>query len=124
MPLGELTKDTILDESVFTEVFDQEDEIYKARLILSLEDRAEELGVKTKFTTLLRTYKKVYQESQKKKARPVSLVENWTNFSDCPYDRMQCRSWIASDDGICLYNPQTGLTDILACYHPIFTSTR
>lgn len=124
VPLGELTKDTILDESVFTEVFDQEDEIYKARLILSLEDRAEELGVKTKFTTLLRTYKKVYQESQKKKARPVSLVENWTNFSDCPYDRMQCRSWIASDDGICLYNPQTGLTDILACYHPILPIER
>ncbi|HJD35766.1 MAG TPA: DUF927 domain-containing protein [Candidatus Blautia ornithocaccae] len=114
----------MLDESVFTEVFDQEDEIYKARLILSLEDRAEELGVKTKFTTLLRTYKKVYQESQKKKARPVSLVENWTNFSDCPYDRMQCRSWIASDDGICLYNPQTGLTDILACYHPILPIER
>lgn len=124
VPLGKLTKDTILDESVFTEVFDQEDEIYKARLILSLEDRAEELGVKTKFTTLLRTYKKVYQESQKKKARPVSLVENWTNFSDCPYDRMQCRSWIASDDGICLYNPQTGLTDILACYHPILPIER
>lgn len=37
---------------------------------------------------------------------------------------MQCRSWIASDDGICLYNPQTGLTDILACYHPILPIER
>lgn len=124
VPLGELTKDTILDEKIFTEVFEQEDEIYKARLILSLEDRANELGVKTKFSTLLKTYKKVYQETRKKKESSVSLIENWTNFTDSPYNRMQCRSWIASDDGICLYNPNTGLTDILACYHPILPVER
>lgn len=123
VPLGELTKDSILEEKIFTEVFEQEDEIYKARLILALEDRAVELGVKTKFGTLLKSYKKVYQEIRKKKERSVSLVENWTNFTG-PYNRMQCRSWIASDDGICLYNPNTGLTDILACYHPILPIER
>lgn len=123
VPLGELTKDSILEEKIFTEVFEQEDEIYKARLILALEDRAAELGVKTKFGTLLKSYKKVYQETRKKKERSISLVENWTNFTG-PYNRMKCRSWIASDDGICLYNPNTGLTDILACYHPILPVER
>lgn len=124
VPLGELTKESILDEKIFTEIFEQEDEIYKARLILSLEDRAAELGVKTKFASLLKAYKKVYQETRKKQEQTISLVENWTNFTDCPYGRMQCRSWIASDDGVCLYNPNTGVTDILACYHPILPVER
>ena len=91
---------------------------------MSLEDRAAELGVKTKFGSLLKAYKKVYQETRKKQEQTVSLVENWTNFTDCPYGRMQCRSWIASDDGVCLYNPNTGVTDILACYHPILPVER
>ena len=124
VPLGELTKESILEEKIFTEIFEQEDEIRKARLILALEDRAAELGVKTKFGDLLKAYKKVYQETRKKQERSVSLVENWTNFTDCPYGRMQCRSWIASDDGVCLYNPNTGMTDILACYHPILPVER
>lgn len=76
VPLGELTRESILEENIFTEIFEQEDEIRKARLILSLEDRAGELGVKTKFSTLIGAYKKVYQESRKKKSESVSLVEN------------------------------------------------
>lgn len=96
-PLNQLTKDSILEERIFTELFDQEDEIYKARLMLSLEERSAELGVKTKFTRLLNAYKKVEKEIRKKSSRHMSLVENWTNFSG-PYDRMQCKSWQASDE--------------------------
>lgn len=44
--INKLTKDSILDEEVFDEIFSQEDEIYKARLTLTLLDRAKELGVK------------------------------------------------------------------------------
>ena len=47
--ISKLTKDSILDEEVFNEIFSQEDEIYKARLTLTLLDRAKELGVKKKF---------------------------------------------------------------------------
>lgn len=122
-PLNRLTKDSILEEQIFIELFDQEDEIYKARLMISLEERAEELGVKTKFTRLLNAYKKVEKESRKKSSRHMSLVENWTNFSG-PYDRMQCKSWQASDEGIYLFNPNTGITDIVACYHPILPIER
>lgn len=122
-PLNQLTKDSILEEQVFIELFDQEDEIYKARLMISLEERAEELGVKTKFTRLLNAYKKVERESRQKSSRHMSLVENWTNFTG-PYDRMQCKSWQASDEGIYLFNPNTGITDIVACYHPILPVER
>ena len=123
VPLNELTKDSILEERIFEEIFDQEDDFYRSRLVLSLEDRAAELGVKTKFTRLYNSYKKVQKEMAKRNSRQVSLVESWTNF-DGPYDRMQCRSWIAAEDGICLYNPNTGQTDIMACYHPILPVER
>lgn len=122
-PLNSLDKKSILSEKVFTEIFEQEDEIYKARLMLSLEERAEELGVKTKFTKLLNAYKRVEKETRKQKSSSMCLVENWTNFEG-PYQRMQCKSWIASDEGIYLYNPNTGITDIVACYHPILPIER
>ena len=122
-PLNQLTKTSILDEQIFTELFDQEDEIYKAKLMISLEERAEELGVKTKFRTLLNAYKRVEKETKKKSSRHACLVENWTNFTG-PYDRMQCKSWQASDEGIYLYNPNSGILDIVACYHPILPVER
>lgn len=122
-PLNKLTKESILEEEVFTELFDQEDEIYKAKLMISLEERAQELGVKSKFTKLLNAYKRVERESRKSRSRVSSLVENWTNFIG-PYGRMKCKSWIASEDGVMLYNPNTGITDIVACYHPILPVER
>ena len=121
VPLNQLTRDSILEEEVFTEIFSQEDEIYKARLMLSLGDRAEELGVKTKFTKLLNAYKKVQREIEKQSSRQVSLVENWTNFTG-PYDNMRCGTWIATEQGIYMQNQ--GTTEVLACYHPILPIER
>lgn len=45
-PLARLDSKSILSEEIFLEIFEQEDEIMKARMILSLTDRAGELGVK------------------------------------------------------------------------------
>lgn len=127
MPLNQLTAETILSDEILSEVFDQEDELYKARLILSLEDRAKELGVKRKFEDLVKAYKKVEKEiRQREKERSknsVTLVDNWTNF-DGPYERMQCRSWVASEAGVYNYNSTSGNLDVLACYHPILPVER
>lgn len=117
-PLDRLDKDSILTERVFQELFDQEDEIKKARLMIALADRAEELGVKVKFNTILRAYKKVDREMRKKSP---SLVENWTNFEG-PYDNMRCGFWIASDHGI--YAQKEGGLEDVACYHPILPIER
>ena len=65
-PLIKLDKNSILGEEIFVEIFDQEDEIAKARMILSLTDRASELGVKGKFEELLKAYKKVDRENKRK----------------------------------------------------------
>lgn len=122
-PLNELDRNSILSEEVFIEVFEQEDEIYKARLLLSLEERARELGVKTKFTDLVKTYKRVEREIKQNKKRQVNLTENWTNFSG-GYASLKCGAWVASDDGIYMQNNNTGTLDVLACYHPILPVER
>lgn len=122
-PLNRLDKESILSEAVFTEVFEQEDEIQKAKLLISLEERAGELGVKTKFNALIKAYRKVEREIQRKRKRQINLTENWTDFSG-EYLRLKCGAWVASDNGIYMQNYTTGLLDILACYHPILPVER
>lgn len=127
IPLDQLTADTILSDEVISEVFDQEDEIYKARLLLSLEERAAELGKKREFQEIVKAYKRVEREikrQRKEKNAEPSILDNWTNFSDSPYDRMQCRNWIATDEGVFIRNPNPGAPDIQACYHPILPVER
>ena len=121
-PLNKLTKQTILSEEVFDEVFNQEDEIYKARLLLSLQDRAAELGVKGKFDQMVKAYKRVDRETkQRKKQQQTAGMNNYTDF-DGPYENMYCGSWIATETGIYAQNMAT--VEQIACYHPILPIER
>ena len=52
------------------------------------------------------------------------MLDQWTNFSDCEYDRMKCLNWVADDDGIRISNTNPGSPDIIACYHPILPIER
>lgn len=119
--INKLTAQSILSEDTFAAIFDEEDEIFRARMIIALEDKAKELGVKTKFAKLLKGYNDVYKKHNK--ARQVEkfrgTLENWTNFSDGVYNRMKCFNWIADDDGIRCPNPSPGGNDIVACQHPV-----
>lgn len=93
-PLARLDSNSILAEDIFLEIFDQEDEIMKARMILSLTDRAAELGVKKKFEELLKAYKKVDREAkQRERKKPIAMLDKWTNFEG-PYNNMFCGAWI------------------------------
>lgn len=121
-PLARLDKESILEERIFTEIFDQEDEIMKARMILSLTDRASELGVKKKFEDLLKAYKRVDRETkQRERKKPMSMLDKWTNF-DGPYNNMFCGSWIAGEDGV--YAQNDSQVEAVACYHPILPVER
>lgn len=126
VPLKELTAGTILSKEILTEVFDQEDELYRAELLASLGLRAAELKVKTEFREMVAAYKRIEKEMKRqerdRKSQPCTL-EQWTNFVG-PYDNIQCKEWLAGENGICLRNPNTGYTDILACYHPILPIER
>lgn len=76
-PLNRLTAETILSDEVLSEVFDQEDELYKARLLLSLEDRAEELNVKRKFQELVNTISVWNEKSGGRKKSQRSSRLSW-----------------------------------------------
>ena len=116
-PLIQYDKNGIVSEEVFNEIFDQEDEIKKAQMLLSCRDRAKELGVTKGFDLMVSSYKKVERETREKKARTSTLLENWTNFSG-KYDNMKCGSWIATDTGIHTFNKDY-TNEVVVCYHPI-----
>lgn len=121
-PLIEYNRDSILSEEVFVEIFEQEDEIKKARMLLSCQERAKQLGVKQSFDNLVKAYKKVEAESRKRKTSGDSMTDKWTNFTG-PYDNMMCGAWIAGDDGIYTFNKDYS-NDVLVCYHPILPVMR
>lgn len=117
--------DGILSESLLTEIFEEEDKIKQARLILECQDRAKTLGVKQKFDMLVRAYEKTFKEinSGRKNAFTVDGYTNFTFPIDSTYHNMRCGAWQASDDGI--YAPiSNSPIPITACYHPIFPYRR
>ena len=128
VPLSQLDAKSIMSRDVLEEVFSQEDEVYRAEMLADLALRASELRCKAEFKQVVAAYKRAEREIKKQEAeekkRNNSLVEHFTNFTDCPYDNMACENWIASDDGVYTWNPLTGLTDIRACYHPILPVER
>lgn len=121
-PLIEYDKTSILSEEVFVEIFEQEDEILKSRMLLSCRDRAKELGVTKAFDELTSSYKKVSKSNQAERNKSKSMLDQWTNFTG-PYDNMLCGAWIAGDDGIHTFNKDYS-NEVLACYHPILPIKR
>lgn len=70
--LKEYDAESILSEEVFIEIFDEPDEIQKARMLLSFQERAEQLdrehkGTLKKFNTMLRAYKKTFKDRDESK---------------------------------------------------------
>nr|DAP89234.1 MAG TPA: active helicase ring shaped helicase [Caudoviricetes sp.] len=121
-PLDRLDKKSILDEKIFLEIFDQENEIEKARMIIALTDRAIELNVKGKFEELLKAYKRVDRATkQKESKKPTTMLDKWTNFTG-PYANMFCGAWIAGEDGV--YAQNDSQVEAVACYHPILPIER
>lgn len=120
-PLSKYNKKTILSEELFIEIFEQEDEIMKARMLLSCRDKAKELGVAKNFDDLVSAYRKV-EKSMQKQTVTRSLLENWTNFTGT-YENMKCGAWIASDEGIRTFNKDY-TNEVIVCYHPILPIMR
>jgi putative DNA primase/helicase len=116
--INSMTAESILADEVFIELMEEEDEIYKAKLLLTLTDRAQALGVKTKFIKLVAAYKK--EKTKFDKQQTPANLERMTDFgSDI---EMRCGNWIADNNGIRTFGPFGG--EILACYHPILPTQR
>lgn len=127
--LKEYDAETILSEKVFTEIFNEEDAIQQARILLSFQERAEELdkekiGTLKKFNTLVRAYKKVFADQDKKsKQKQIQQLEN--NYTKFDYfedgHELYSGSWIADSGGVRTFNI---FGEVRACYHPILPVER
>ena len=123
MDLENLNRETILQDSVFLELFDLENPVERTRIKLALENQAKLLGVKSDFDELYRAYSQADREMKteiKRQETHVSL-DNYTDFTG-PYDRMFCGGWIATDSGVLCQT--SGGIDSVACYHPILPVER
>ena len=121
MDLTKLNEKTILSDEVFEEIFSQEDEIYKARLLLSAQEVAERFRVKGKFDQMVKAYRHVDREMKQKKKLYAASMDNYTDFEG-PYGNMYCGSWIAGETGI--YAQNMAKVEQIACYHPILPIER
>ena len=122
-PLDEMTVDDILDESVFTELLDMQDQVKRTRLKIALKERAKVLKVAQDFRDLLSAYEKADKEMKQKKMQEnqICTLDNYTNFQG-PYDELACGAWIAKLSGI--YSQSNSSIDQVACYHPILPVER
>lgn len=121
--INELDAESILDDSVFIELFSLEDPIERSRAKVRLINRAKALGVKGNFEEIYRGYAQADREIKRKEKeqRTVCTLDNYTNFTG-NYDRMACGGWIANDSGV--YTQSEGGLDVTACYHPILPVER
>lgn len=127
--INRLDKKTILKDEIFAAIFEEKDEVQRARLIISLEDKAGELGVKLQFRTLIKAYSKSLKEKEKAEAEAAAqqktqILESTgrTSFKG-PYPDLCCVGWMADEYGV-FKNSRGDKGDMLACYHPILPIAR
>ena len=63
--IATLDAESVMSDAVLDEVFEETDPIMRSRILLSLQERAKILGVKTKFDTMVRAYNKVERQIKK-----------------------------------------------------------
>jgi hypothetical protein len=122
--IDKLTEKTILHDEIFQEIFDQEDEFEKAKLVIALTEKADELRVKKKFDTLLKAFKKSTEKKQKesKQLPEYPSFNRMTEFNSSKYDEMYCGGWICDSDGVRIID-NNGV-ELTICHHPIFPVQR
>lgn len=124
-----LDKKTILKDEIFAAIFEEKDEVQRARLIISLEDKAGELGVKLQFRTLIKAYSKSLKEKEKAEAEAAAqqktqiLETTGRTAFKSPYPNLCCIGWTADEYGV-FKNSRGDKSDMLACYHPILPIAR
>ena len=65
MDITKLDAVSILSDEVLTEVFEEQDPIMYAKILLSLQEKAKGLGVKGKFDEMVKAYKRTDREIKK-----------------------------------------------------------
>lgn len=112
-----------MSKEVLEEVFSHDDYAFRSTLIAELSIRAKKLGVKGIFDKAINAYQKEYERKKRENQQAVSLLDNWTNFTG-DYDRMMCGPWMATDNGVWIYEGGNNPKPLVACRHPILPIRR
>ena len=123
-----MTAESILDREDFEHILSLIDEpVEYSSWVLTLIDRAKELGVKSKFETMLKAHKKEYEKKQKELLQlpqeKTETISHMTAFSGKKYPIMNCGRWMANDNGIFIEDTKTGEVAKI-CRHPIIPIQR
>lgn len=127
MPLDieKLDAISIISDDVLIEVFEEQDPILQAKLLVSLQEKAKGLGVKGKFDAMVKAYKKVNREIEKANKQVLQSNNSFDNFTQFDYfddgHELYCGNWIADQNGVRTF---TMFGEQLACYHPILIAQR
>ena len=124
--IATLDAESIISEEVLDEVFGENDLILRCRLILSMQERAKILGVKSKFDEMVKTYKRVerqMQKTEKENAKNAPQIDDRMTEFDYFDDghELSCGSWYANQTGVRSYD---FMGEHIACYHPILITKR
>lgn len=109
-PLKEYDAKSILSESVFNEIFEEEDLIERSYIIADLSLRAKELNIKGQFDMILKAHEKAIKEQQKEEKKRQGAGANLGNVTEFNipleknYSNMECGSWVANENGIVSYS--------------------
>ena len=125
MDITKLDVNSILSDDVLTEIFEEQDAIEQARLLLAVQEKAKLLGVKTKFDTMVKAYKKANREIAKAATEKKTQNNSFDNYTQFDYfddgHELYCGNWIADQNGVRTF---TMFGEQLACYHPILITQR
>jgi len=124
MELEKLTKDGILDDSVYEDIIDEADPVARVDKINALLERAKELNKKEEVKRKLSAFQKLEREALKKEA-PAKVLPSMDNVTVFEYPKalseLRCGCWIANENGVRTFNL---FGEVLACYHPILIADR
>lgn len=118
--IDKLNTKSILEEKVFRYILELKDPIKKETELVKLQIKAKELKIPTQFKNLFKRYQESYVKNLKNKGG------NKTQFTDCPYNQLECGQWNADDSGVYKvdYNSMVQPIKIKACSHPIIPVER
>ena len=124
-----LDAETILQKTVYDELFQIEDDFERTARKAKLFEKAKELKVITLVRGLVERRERELSQKRREERNKKSLttIDNITNFypdsNGTEYANMYCGAWIAAEDGIYTADPQQA-TRQMACYHPILPVRR
>lgn len=118
--IEELNKNTIINEENFKYILELKNPIKKETELAKLQIKAKELKIQQEFKKIFKAYQQEYIQNLKNKG------SNETNFTDNPYQQLNCGQWIADDSGVYKvdYNSLMQPIKIKACSHPIIPVER